>query len=69
MPITIAITGNGVWSVISIPLLVEQAGGVFFGGAIEHGRHSIAAIVAYAVLIFLTTTILRRRVKAVEIVT
>jgi ABC-2 type transport system permease protein len=63
------VTGNHAWVAISIMSLMDQAGALFFGGELEYGVHAIASVFVYAILIALSIWILRRRVKAVEIVT
>jgi ABC-2 type transport system permease protein len=63
------ITGNHAFIVLSISRLMDQAGAIFFGGPTEYGLHPSAAIVTYTAIVGLSIVILRRRVKAVEIVT
>ena len=63
------ITGNHSLVVLSLVRLVDQAGGIFFGGPTEYGMHIGSALFMYALLVALSLFILRRRVKAVEIVT
>jgi ABC-2 type transport system permease protein len=63
------ITGTHAFIVLSLPALTDRIGGLFFGGPTEYGLLPIPSIVMYGSLIGLTTVILRRRVKAVEIVT
>ncbi len=63
------LTGEAAFIVLSLISLVDQAGGIFFGGEVEFGLHPFTSSVAFAVLLGLCALILRRRVKAVEIVT
>ncbi|MFQ5701166.1 MAG: ABC transporter permease [Acidobacteriota bacterium] len=63
------ITGNHAFIVLSLPALVDQTGGIFFGGPTEYGLQFVPSILMYGALIGLAIQVLRRRVKAVEIVT
>lgn len=63
------ITGEAFWTVLSLPNLMDQMGAIFFGGPIETGTQIVPVIVMYGVLTALSVWVLRRRVKAVEIVT
>jgi len=63
------VTGNHAWIVLSLTQLVDQVGAVFFGGPTEYGAHMVASLMMYATLIALSAWVLRRRVRAVEIVT
>ena len=56
-------------SLLSLGRLVDQTGGIFFGGPTEYGMHLGSSLFMYALLIALSIVVLRRRVKAVEIVT
>ena len=62
-------TGERAFVVLSLTSLVDQVGALFFGGPTESGIHTVPALLMYALLIGLSLYILRRRVKAVEIVT
>ena len=63
------ITGEHAFAVLSLPLLMDQIGALFFGGEVEAGLHPLPSTLVYAILLGLSCLILRRRVKAVEIVT
>jgi ABC-type transport system involved in multi-copper enzyme maturation permease subunit len=63
------ITRNDAFLVISVQQLTEQIASLFFGGSLEFGKHPVAAALFYAALVGVSAVILRRRVKAVEIVT
>ncbi len=63
------ITGNRMFIVISLPELVHQTGSLFFGGTTEAGLFVIPSLLTYAALVALSLWVLRRRVRAVEIVT
>ncbi len=63
------ITGNHAFIVLSLGSLVDQAGAIFFGGPTEYGNHPIPAMLMFTLLVAICCLILRRRVKAVEIVT
>jgi len=62
-------TGERAFVVLSLTSLVDQVGALFFGGPTEDGLHAVPALLMYALLVSLSLWILRRRVKAVEIVT
>lgn len=63
------ITGNRLFIVFSIPELVHQTGSLFFGGPNEEGFFAVPSLITYVVLCAASIGILRRRVRAVEIVT
>lgn len=63
------ITGNHAFVVLSLNRLIDQTGALFFGGPVEYGMHPLPAVFMYALVVGLSALILRRRVKAVEIVT
>jgi len=63
------VTGNHAFVVLSLGSLMDQAGAIFFGGPTEYGNHPVPALLMFALLIGLSCLVLRRRVKAVEIVT
>ena len=63
------ITGSRAFIVLSLPELVDQTGSLFFGGVTEQGLFVIPSVLSYAALIGVSLWILRRRVRAVEIVT
>ena len=63
------ITGDHWWIVLSLPALVDQVGALFFGGPTEFGVHPLPALILYVALVGLSALVLRRRVRAVEIVT
>ena len=63
------ITGERAFVVLSLTSLVDQVGALFFGGPTESGIHTVPALLMYSLLVALSLYILRRRVKAVEIVT
>lgn len=62
------ITGSPSFIVLSLPEMVNQVGGLFFGGLAEQ-VYVLPSMTVYAALIALSLWVLRRRVKAVEIVT
>ena len=62
------ITGNQAFIVLSLPEMVNQTGSLFFGGFGEQ-VYVIPSLMMYAALIALSLWVLKRRVKAVEIVT
>ena len=62
-------TGERAFVVLSLTSLVDQVGALFFGGPTESGVHTVPALLMYSLLVALSLYILRRRVKAVEIVT
>ena len=62
-------TGEHAFVVLSLTSLVDQVGALFFGGPTENGIHTVPALLMYGLLVGLSLWILRRRVKAVEIVT
>lgn len=62
-------TGERAFVVLSLTSLVDQVGAMFFGGPTETGVHTIPALLMYTLLVLVSLYILRRRVKAVEIVT
>ena len=63
------ITRNDAFWVVSVQNLTEQVASFFFGGSLEFGKHPVAATLVYVVMVGISAVILRRRVKAVEIVT
>jgi hypothetical protein len=63
------ITRNDTFWVISVQQLSEQIASFFFGGSLEIGKHPLAAALVYVAMVGTSALILRRRVKAVEIVT
>ena len=63
------ITGNHYFVVLSMSSLMDQAGAIFFGGPTEYGLHPVSSLLVYGLMLGLSLWILRRRVKAVEIVT
>ncbi|HKY33887.1 MAG TPA: ABC transporter permease subunit [Candidatus Polarisedimenticolia bacterium] len=63
------LTQSHAWNVLSIGSLMDQVGALFFGGETEYGMHPVPAAFMYALLVSACLLILRRRVKAVEIVT
>jgi len=65
----VLITRNEAFGVVSLPDLARQISTMFFGGALEFGLHPIASFLVYATVVAVSMFILRRRVKAVEIVT
>jgi hypothetical protein len=62
------ITGSQAFIVLSLPEMVNQVGGLFFGGLADQ-VYVLPSMTVYAALIGLCLWILKRRVKAVEIVT
>ena len=64
-----AITGLRVFTVLSLTSLADQIGAICFGGPTEEGVHAVPALSVFALLMGISVLILRRRVKAVEIVT
>jgi len=63
------ITGNHFFVVLSMYSLMDQAGALFFGGPTEYGLHPLPSLIVYGLVLGFSMWILRRRVKAVEIVT
>ena len=62
------ITGSQAFIVLSLPEMVNQVGGLFFGGLADQ-IYVIPSLTVYVALIALCLWVLKRRVKAVEIVT
>lgn len=63
------ITRFDAFGVVSLQQLTEQIASFFFGGTLEFGRHPLASFLVYTFLIAVSSLVLHRRVKAVEIVT
>jgi len=63
------ITGDHGWIVLSLPALMDQVGALFFGGPTEFGLHPLPSLLMYGLVVGLSLLVLRRRVRAVEIVT
>lgn len=62
-------TSSSSCMVLSMAGLVDQIGMIFFGGPSEFGDLRVPALFVYAAVIGLSVWILKRRVKAVDIVT
>ncbi|HEY3175828.1 MAG TPA: hypothetical protein VGK94_08720 [Candidatus Polarisedimenticolia bacterium] len=63
------ITGLRAFAVLSLVSLADQIGAICFGGPTEEGVHLVPTLLMYSLLMGLSVLVLRRRVKAVEIVT
>lgn len=63
------LTGLRAFAVLSLASLADQMGAICFGGPTAEGVHLVPALLMYSLLMGLSVLVLRRRVRAVEIVT